>query len=91
MTGDKTVVSLIELGSRQLNFFLGGIFELRSQTLAHGIAHLNHATDAELRLNCQMRQRNQPVAFADGDLIIVNRVGVGFDVAGRGDGLFWRD
>jgi hypothetical protein len=87
VTGDKSVVCLIELGAREFDFFLVGIFQLRSQTLAHGVAHLNHSTDAELRLNCQMRQRNQLVAFADGDLIIVNRVGIGFDVAGRGDGL----
>ena len=35
-----------------------------------------------------MRQRNQFVAFAQRDFIIVKRVRVGLNMAGRGDGMF---
>ena len=35
-----------------------------------------------------MRQWNQLVAFTNGNFIIVNGVSIGFDVAGRGNGLF---
>ena len=84
----KTVVSLVELVACQLDVVLVSILQLRPQTLAHGIPHFNHAANAKFRLNRQMRQRNQLVTLADGNLIVVDGIGVGFDMTGRGDGLF---
>ena len=87
MTGDKSVVSLVELVAREFDFILVGVFQLCPQTLPHRVAHFNHAANAKLCLNRQMRQWNQLVAFTNGNFIIVKGVSIGFDVAGRGNGL----
>ena len=82
MFGDKPVVSLVELLPSGFHIAFVSGRDLRAQASPHGIAHPDHSADAGQALDGQPFQDLQMVSVTNGDLLVHQRVGIGFDMFG---------
>ena len=86
-TGNKTVVGEVELFARLNDLLLTAAIELRAQAIPHRVPHVNQPPNPRAGFDGHIIQRMQDTVFVQAQpAILVDAIGIGFDVIRRGNG-----